>query len=87
MLLDIRMPKMNGYELYDKMKKIDTKVKVCFMSAYDIKSDPLQEQFGSLQIECFISKPIEISESDKNTRDRINKATEQTIKFDFLIKW
>ena len=32
------------------------------MSAYDIKSDPLQEQFGSLQIECFISKPIEISE-------------------------
>jgi two-component system, OmpR family, response regulator ChvI len=27
-LLDIRMPKMNGYELYDKMKKIDTKVKV-----------------------------------------------------------
>ena len=29
-LLDIRMPKMNGYELYDNMKKIDTKVKVCF---------------------------------------------------------
>lgn len=61
-LLDIRMPKMNGYELYDKMKRIDNKVKVCFMSAYDINSDPLQEQFRSLQIECFIPKPIEISE-------------------------
>ncbi|MGI8834199.1 MAG: hypothetical protein ACR2IS_16380 [Nitrososphaeraceae archaeon] len=32
------------------------------MSAYDINSDPLQEQFGSLQLECFIPKPIEISE-------------------------
>jgi CheY-like chemotaxis protein len=58
----VLLAKMNGYELYDKMKKIDTKVKVCFMSAYDMKSDPLQEQFGSLQIECFISKPIEISD-------------------------
>lgn len=56
----VLLAKMNGYELYNKMKKIDTKVKVCFMSAYDMKSDSLQEQFGSLQIECF--KPIEISE-------------------------
>jgi hypothetical protein len=28
--------KMNGYELHDKMKKIDDKVKVCFISAAHI---------------------------------------------------
>ena len=38
-LLDIRMPIMDGYELYDKMKKIDTKVKVCFMRAFDMDAD------------------------------------------------
>ena len=32
LLIDIVMPKMNGYELYDKIKGIDDKVKVCFIS-------------------------------------------------------
>jgi two-component system, OmpR family, response regulator ChvI len=32
-LLDMRMPKMYGYELYDEMEKIDGKLKVCFMTA------------------------------------------------------
>jgi two-component SAPR family response regulator len=25
---------MNGYELYEKVKKLDDKVKVCFLTAY-----------------------------------------------------
>ena len=33
LILDIRMPKMDGYELYDKIRKIDDKVKVCFLTA------------------------------------------------------
>jgi DNA-binding NtrC family response regulator len=32
-LLDFRMPKMYGHELYDEMKKIDNKMRVCFMTA------------------------------------------------------
>ena len=27
------MPKMNGFELYTKIKKIDNKVRVCFLTA------------------------------------------------------
>jgi YesN/AraC family two-component response regulator len=33
LILDIRMPKMNGFELYKNMKKIDPEVKVCFLTA------------------------------------------------------
>ena len=33
-ILDIKMPKMNGYELYEKMKNIDDKIKVCFLTAF-----------------------------------------------------
>ena len=29
-ILDINMPKMNGYELYKEIRKLDNKVKVCF---------------------------------------------------------
>ena len=33
LILDIRMPKIDGYELYDKIRKIDDKVNVCFLTA------------------------------------------------------
>jgi CheY-like chemotaxis protein len=58
LLLDIRMPKMNGFELYDKIKKKDNKVKVCFISAYNVEYTTLREEFPSLEIDCFISKDI-----------------------------
>jgi two-component system, OmpR family, response regulator ChvI len=56
------MPKMNGFELYHKMKKINDKVKVCFVTAYEVFYEQLKEEFTSLNIGCFIKKPVEISE-------------------------
>jgi DNA-binding response OmpR family regulator len=56
------MPRMNGFELCDKIKKLDSKVKICFISAYDPYSDELKEEFLSLKIKCFILKPIQIKE-------------------------
>ena len=61
-LLDIKMPNMSGFELYDKIRKLDGRVKVCFISAFDPNSDELRDQFLSLKIECFIPKPIQIKE-------------------------
>ena len=65
LLLDIKMPNMNGFELYDKIKRIDNKVKVCFISAYDVDYNALREQYPSLEIDCLLPmdimrKPIEI---------------------------
>ena len=60
-LLDIRMPNMNGFGLSDKIEKIDNKVKVCFISGYDVEDKALRKQFPSLQIKCFLSKPIPIN--------------------------
>jgi CheY-like chemotaxis protein len=66
LLLDIKMPEMNGFELYDQIKKLDNKVKVCFISAYDVDYTALGEQFPSLEKGCLIPKnimrkPIEVS--------------------------
>jgi two-component system response regulator ChvI len=61
LLIDIRMPNMNGYDLYDKMKNIDNKVKACFISAYEINYRALREQFPLIEIECY-AKPIEIDD-------------------------
>jgi DNA-binding response OmpR family regulator len=34
-LLDVRMPQMNGFQLYNKLQEIDNKIKVCFITAFE----------------------------------------------------
>jgi len=41
-LIDIKMPKMNGFDLYRQIRKLDDKVKVCFMTAFDIKKEEIK---------------------------------------------
>lgn len=60
-LLDIRMPNLNGFELYNEIEKMDTNIKVCFISAFDLEDKALRKQFPSLQIRCFLPKPISIN--------------------------
>lgn len=57
-LLDIKMPMLNGLELCEKMKVVDNKVKVCFISAFYPDSPELRGVVPSLGVECFIPKPI-----------------------------
>ncbi len=71
LLLDIRMPHMRGYELYDNIKKIDSKVKSCFISAYEINYQALREQFPTLEMECY-AKPIEINELIRKINEELD---------------
>lgn len=58
-LIDIRMPQMDGFELYSKMKKIDKKIKACFLTAFEIdRFMDNKEKYDELQATCFIKKPI-----------------------------
>jgi DNA-binding response OmpR family regulator len=70
LLLDIKMPKMNGFELYEKIRKIDgdSKTKVCFITAYEVYYQSLREQFPETKIECYIKKPIQITDLSKRLR-------------------
>lgn len=60
LLLDIKMPKMNGFELYREIQRIDDKVKVCFITAFVTYYESLREIFDMRNIHCIIKKPIEI---------------------------
>jgi two-component system catabolic regulation response regulator CreB/two-component system response regulator ChvI len=72
LLLDIRMPKMNGFELYKEMDKIDNHVKVCFITAFEVYYEALREVFPSMEVECFIRKPIEIGNLVKRIKNELN---------------
>jgi CheY-like chemotaxis protein len=58
--IDILMPRMNGFELYDKVRELDSKKKICFLTtASEIYyKDVIKEAFPELGTTCFISKPI-----------------------------
>jgi CheY-like chemotaxis protein len=73
LLLDIRMPRMSGFELYDKIKEIDDKVNVCFVTAYEEYYEEIKKRFPhSEKTEWFIRKPIGIEELVKKVKSRLN---------------
>ena len=73
LLLDIRMPRMSGFELYDKIKKIDDRANVCFVTAYEEYYDEIKKRFPhSEKTEWFIRKPIGIEELVKKVKSRLN---------------
>ena len=61
-ILDIKMPKMDGFELYNKIREKDPQVKICFLTA----SELFYEEFRKARFllsekiweEYFIQKPI-----------------------------
>jgi DNA-binding response OmpR family regulator len=65
LILDIKMPKMNGFELYTKIKKIDDKFRVCFMTALTELQEYesfKREVFPDEGKRYFIQKPVKVEE-------------------------
>ena len=64
LLLDIKMPDMDGLRLYQEMKKIDSTVKVCFLTASEMYYETFrkEEEFAQLDKDLFLRKPIQNEE-------------------------
>jgi two-component SAPR family response regulator len=71
LLLDIRLPNMDGFELYEKIRNMDKRIKVCFISAYQMNYLALRDQYPELEIDCFIPKPVKIEGFGKKSKCRI----------------
>jgi CheY-like chemotaxis protein len=60
-LLDIMMPKMNGWEVFDRLRAhpVWKNIPIIFLTA---RTDEFAEQAGALIADDYIKKPIEIKE-------------------------
>ena len=59
-ILDIKMPKMDGFELYDKIKERDDKVKICFLTASELYYEEFRKkEYSALDKNLFLKKPID----------------------------
>jgi CheY-like chemotaxis protein len=73
LILDIKMPDMNGFELYEEIRKIDNKVKAYFLTAF---GEGYTEEFGkrftlSSPNVSFIRKPIRLDDLVKKVNEVI----------------
>lgn len=71
LLLDITMPELNGFELYRELKKIDNRVKICFITAFEFYYDEFRRVFPKLNVRCFLRKPITIDELAKILKEEL----------------
>jgi DNA-binding response OmpR family regulator len=64
LLLDIRMPTINGFDLYQKMKEIDSNVKICFLTASELFYEKYRKisAYPRVDKEKFIQKPLRTEE-------------------------
>jgi CheY-like chemotaxis protein len=60
LLTDIYMPRMNGFELSQRVVEIDANIRVCFMSSAEVNIEALREVYPKISFGCFIRKPVEI---------------------------
>jgi DNA-binding response OmpR family regulator len=72
-LIDVKMPKMNGFELYREIRKVDDKARVCFLTAFEMYGEEFKRVFPSMDIKHFIQKPISMSD----LVSQIRKLTDQ----------
>jgi DNA-binding response OmpR family regulator len=62
-ILDIKMPGMDGFELNEELQKIDSKVNVCFLTASELYYKEFRKkEYYALDKELFIRKPVEDEE-------------------------
>jgi DNA-binding response OmpR family regulator len=73
-ILDIKMPKMDGFELYHKIKKKDNNAKVCFLTASELYYEEFRnEEYRALDRNLFIRKPIDNEDLVKQINKMIKK--------------
>ena len=69
LILDIKMSKMHGFELYREIRKIDSYVKICFLTAGEMYYGAYADIFNE---NTFIRKPIENKELVNKVNEIIN---------------
>ena len=72
-LIDIMMPKIDGFALYQELKKVDPNVKVSFLTASEMYHQKIREvEHCALNKDVFLQKPISTDDLIMEIINRIN---------------
>ena len=72
-LIDIMMPKMDGFVLYERLKTIDPSVKVCFLTAGEMYREVIrEEEHCTFNTDLFLRKPISTDDLIRKINNKID---------------
>jgi DNA-binding response OmpR family regulator len=72
-LIDIMMPKMDGFVLYERLKTVEPDVKVCFLTAGEMYREEIREvEHSALNKDPFLHKPISTDDLIREINNKIN---------------
>jgi DNA-binding response OmpR family regulator len=74
-LLDIRMPRLNGIQLFNTIKKLSPKIKVVFCSALDV-AEELTSILPDIKYDDIIKKPVEREYFVSKINSALNRSTD-----------
>jgi DNA-binding response OmpR family regulator len=87
-LIDIMMPKMDGFELYERLKKVDSDVKVCFLTASEMYHEEIRKvEHCALNKDLFLQKPISTDDLIREVNKKINSTLIESSNSNRGIKW
>jgi DNA-binding response OmpR family regulator len=74
-ILDLKMPDISGVELYRKLRQIDSKFKICFVSAFVRTREIIEANYPELkESTCILEKPITIAKLVEIINSQLNSA-------------
>jgi CheY-like chemotaxis protein len=72
-LLDIKMPKADGFKLYQKIMEIDSTAKICFLTASELFYEHLRlDVYPRLDKAYFIQKPFRLEQLIRKINEILN---------------
>jgi DNA-binding response OmpR family regulator len=71
LLIDIRMPKLNGFELVREIRKVDSTSEVWFLTAFEVYYEEFKKIFPNLDVKSFIRKPVSLNELSNRILEKV----------------
>ena len=78
LLMDIRMPKLSGFELVREIRKVDQDSEVWFLTAFEVYYEEFKKMFPDLDVKNFIRKPVSLNELATRITERAVVTPEST---------
>ncbi|HKX81437.1 MAG TPA: response regulator [Nitrososphaera sp.] len=72
-ILDIRLPKMNGFQLFREIRSADPRIRVCFITAFEVYYDEFKKVFPKIHVSCFVRKPVSIKKLAEIIREELGR--------------
>jgi CheY-like chemotaxis protein len=72
-ILDVIMPELDGLELYTQLKRKDSGINICFLTASSepYREELLKEKYNQLSRDLFLEMPLPTSELIREVKKRI----------------